>query len=311
MAANLNVDLGWTIMVGILVGAPLALVGYGWAAFANRMWPVELRQVGNVTLEELEQSALKPDHELPSLFASMLPIVLPVIFITSATLFGAAVKNNPGLDRGFVVAGTLVTPGNLLGFFGQPNMALLISAVVSMWLVARQRKMSFRQLGKFTADALDEAGMILLITCAGGAFGSMLQRVGVGDSLRVLTNAYDVEPLLLGWAVAMLFKIAQGSGTVSMIAASEILRDVVSRNAAEAGLPVAEYLGYHPVYLVMAIGAGSKIGSWMNDSGFWVVCKMGGLTEGETFKSWTLCLVIMGCAGLPLIWLLTMVLPLV
>jgi GntP family gluconate:H+ symporter len=73
---------------------------------------------------------------------------------------------------------------------------------------------------------------------------------------------------------------------------------------------LTEYLGYHPVYLVMAIGCGSKVGSWMNDSGFWVVCKMGGLTEEETLKSWTMTLVVMGVAGLALVALLTQVLPL-
>ena len=74
---------------------------------------------------------------------------------------------------------------------------------------------------------------------------------------------------------------------------------------------MGELLGYHPVYLVMAIGSGSKVGSWMNDSGFWVVGRMGGLTEGETFKSWTVTLIVMGVFGLPLVWILTKILPLV
>ncbi|MCI0683451.1 MAG: GntP family permease [Gemmataceae bacterium] len=311
MAANLNVDLGWTIIVGILVGAPLALAGFAYAALANRLWPVPLRQVGGVTLEELEKAAHKPDHELPSLFASMLPIVLPVVLITSGTLFSTLVKDHPDWDVAFAVDTVLVRVSGVLNFLANPTVALLLSAVAAMLMVARQKRMSARQLGSFTAAALDEAGMILLITCAGGSFGAMLQRVGVGDALRILTNAYDVAPLMLAWCVAALFKIAQGSGTVSMIATSEIMRDVVTKNAADLGVGVAEYLGFHPVYLVMMIGAGSKVGSWMNDSGFWVVCKMGGLTEAETFKSWTICLVVMGIVGLPLIWLLTKIVPLV
>jgi GntP family gluconate:H+ symporter len=74
---------------------------------------------------------------------------------------------------------------------------------------------------------------------------------------------------------------------------------------------VADYLGYHPVNLVVAIGCGSKVGSWMNDSGFWVVCKMSGTTETETLKSGTVALVLMGVAGRPLVWALTRLLPLV
>lgn len=310
MAANLNVDLGWTIIVGILVSAPLSLAGFGYAVLANHLWPTPLRQVGNVTLEELEKAANKPDHELPSLATSLTPIALPVILITSGTLFNTLVQNRPDWNIAFRWDNVVIRLGAVLDFLAEPTIALLLSAAAALLMVARRTKMTARQLGSFTASALDEAGMILLITCAGGAFGSMLQRVGVGDALRTLTNAYDVAPLFLAWCVAALFKIAQGSATVSMIATSEILRDVVAKNAADLGVGVSEYLGYHPVYLVMMIGAGSKVGSWMNDSGFWVVCKMGGLTEGETFKSWTICLVVMGITGLPLIWLLTKIVPL-
>jgi GntP family gluconate:H+ symporter len=244
---------------------------------------------------------------LPSLFTALLPIVLPVLFITAATIFSTLSRGYPALNQSFHAAGLEIAPGDLLNFFGEPTIALLISAVVSMALVARQKGLSRRQLGTFTGQALDEAGMILLITCAGGAFGAMLQRVGVGDSLRVLSNAYAVPPLVLGWAIAALFKIAQGSGTVSMVAASEILADIVFKNAQDAGLSVPDYLGYDPVFLVMAVGFGSKVGSWMNDSGFWVVARMGNLTEGETLRGWTMCLVAMGVTGLPVVWLLTKV----
>lgn len=310
MAAALNVDLGLTIIVGILVGAPLSLCGFLYAGLANRLWPVPLRQVGKVTLEELEQAAHKPDSELPSLWASLTPIVLPVLLITSGTLFSTLVTYYPDWNVGFQAGDVTVRLENVLDFLAEPTIALLLSAIAAMRLVARQNKLSARELGSFSSAALDEAGMILLITCAGGAFGSMLQRIGVGDALRLLTNAYDVAPLFLAWSVAALFKIAQGSATVAMIATSEIMRDVVTKNAADLGVDVADYLGFHPVYLVMMIGAGSKVGSWMNDSGFWVVCKMGGLTEGETFKSWTMCLVVMGVAGLPIIWTLTKLVPL-
>jgi len=46
-------------------------------------------------------------------------------------------------------------------------------------------------------------------------------------------------------------------------------------------------LPYHPVYIFMSIGFGALTLSWMNDSGFWVVCKLSGFTEKETLKSWT------------------------
>jgi GntP family gluconate:H+ symporter len=315
MAAELKVDLGTTILVGLAVGAPLSLLGFGYATVANRLWPVPLRQVGDVPLEELEGLARRPDHELPSLWASVLPILLPVLFITSATLYEALLKADPGYAVAWQAGGVTVTLEGVLDLVGDPNVALLIAAVVAMALVMRQKAMTWHQLGKFTASALDEAGMILLITCAGGSFGAMLKAVGVGDTLGAMASAWGVPVLLLAWALAALFKIAQGSGTVAMITTAQIVMGIVvgqmgRRSESVTTDDMTAFLGYHPIYLVMAIGCGSKIGSWMNDSGFWVVSKMGGLTEGETLRSWTITLVLMGLAGLPLVWLLSVFLPL-
>ena len=70
-----------------------------------------------------------------------------------------------------------------------------------------------------------------------------------------------------------------------------------------------DVLSYNPAYLVSAIGAGSLIGSWMNDSGFWIFCKMSGLTEAEALKSWTPLLFVMGCTSMATTILLSMVWP--
>ena len=107
--------------------------------------------------------------------------------------------------------------------------------------------------------------------------------------------------LWLGFGVAAVLKIAQGSSTVAMITASAMLATMV-------GSPGA--LGYHPVYLATAIGSGSLMGAWMNDSGFWVFCKMGGLTEVEALKTWTIQLTILGLVGMGTTVLLAIVLPL-
>ncbi|MCS6975865.1 MAG: GntP family permease [Gemmatales bacterium] len=312
MAEILNVDLGLVIVVGILVGAPLSLIGYAYAAWANRRWPTPLRQVGSVSLEELERTANRPDHELPSLAASLTPILLPVVLITAATVNAALAKVLTDGEPMVEVFGARMGISSVLEFLGNPNMALLLSAGVAMLLVARQKRMNRHQLAVFTAAALEEAGMILLITSAGGSFGFMLRAVGMGESLQALTPSEGggLVILALAWGIAVLFKIAQGSGTVSMITTAGIIMPIVTAGMERTGLGMAEYLGYHPVYLVMAIGCGSKVGSWMNDSGFWVVCKMGGLTEEETLKSWTVTLVVMGISGIVLLLALVHVLPL-
>ncbi|MGE3804134.1 MAG: GntP family permease [Gemmataceae bacterium] len=309
VATALNVDLGTTILVGLVVAAPLALAGLAYGAVADRLWPVPLRAGVGTTLEELETQSQRPDEELPSLFISLLPIALPVVLIGSLTAFNAI-----GEDMALSADGSF-TLGSLLGFIGEKNVALLISAVVSMVIVVKRTGMGRSELAKFTTAALDEAGMILLITSAGGAFGGMLGAAGVGDVLGKLAKEWGVSLLVLGWGLAALLKVSQGSATVAMITTAGILVGILEASPAVKSIKdsaaVVQYLGYHPVYLVMAIGCGSKVGSWMNDSGFWVVCKAGGLTEAEALRSWTLVLATMGIVGLPLTALLAWLLPLV
>jgi GntP family gluconate:H+ symporter len=71
-----------------------------------------------------------------------------------------------------------------------------------------------------------------------------------------------------------------------------------------------EQLGCNPVYLATAIGGGSLLGSWMNDSGFWIFAKMGGLTETEGLKTWTVMLVVLSAVSLGMSLLLATLLPL-
>ena len=70
-------------------------------------------------------------------------------------------------------------------------------------------------------------------------------------------------------------------------------------------------LAYHPVYFIGMIGFGATAASWMNDSGFWIVCKMAGLTEAETLKTWTVLLTVMAFAGFFWVLILSKFLPLV
>ena len=187
--------------------------------------------------------------------------------------------------------------------FGDANVALLLSAVISILMYVRQRKASRRQVAAMIETSLMSGGVIILITSAGGAFGAMLKEAQIGASIKDLfgTNAQGLMLLVLGFGVSALLKIAQGSSTVAMITASAMLASMV----AQAG-----ELPYNAVYLCTAIGAGSLIGSWMNDSGFWIVAKMSGFTEEEALKTWTVLLVVMGLVAFGATVLLTYVLPL-
>ncbi|GAB6165742.1 SLC13 family permease [Thermostilla marina] len=183
---------------------------------------------------------------------------------------------------------------SLTGFFGNANLALLLSAVIAMYTLVRHRKLTLQQLGKTTETALMSGGVIILITAAGGAFGGTLQQSGLQDYVRQHIGANSTIPpgillLVAGFALASLIKMAQGSSTVAMLTVSSIFAGMFP-----SAQQMAENLHCHPVYLALAIGAGSLVGCWMNDSGFWVVSRMSVFTESETLKAWTLPVAILG-----------------
>ena len=275
MAANLDIDLGVMIIVGALFAVPAMAAGWLFSIYMNRRMEVPFRETAGMSLADLEKLAHSRDEELPGFLHSLLPIALPVALITSKTIADAVDKTSRFAE--------------IAAFLGDPNFALLLSAAISLHLVAKFRGLNLRQLSATVETAFASGGLIILITAGGGAFGGMLKDAGVGDTLRGLASSYETSLviLLMGFLLSVLFKIAQGSGTVAMTTVSAIM----------AGVVMGQQLDFHLVYLALVIGAGSLVGSWMNDSGFWVFAKMSGLTEAEALKTWTPLLAVLGLAA--------------
>ena len=285
MADTLNIDLGVMILVGAIIGAFMSIAGWLFARYKNSTMEVPLRETAGMTLQELEALASKQEDELPSFGLSMAPILLPVLMITLNTLTGALGVTGPIAD--------------VAGFVGNPNFALLVSTVVAVYILMKQKGYSLAELQGPVETAFASGGLIILITAAGGSFGGMLQKAGVGTVLGEMSQDFGVPMLLMSFLLGALLKVAQGSGTVSMITTSAIMAPLVV-----GGLP------YHPVYIACAIGSGSLVGSWMNDSGFWVYTKMSGLTEAEGLQTWTPLLAVLGITGYIVSQILAIVLPL-
>ena len=287
MAEFLNVDLGVMILVGLAVSFPKALAGLAFAFLRDKQLNIPLRDAPGVTVEQLEAAAKLDESELPGLAESLTPVLLPVVLITSKTLVAA-----------MEIGGTTA---ELANFFGNPNFALLASMALALRTLLRQKGNTLAEVGPSVERALGSAGLIILITAAGGSFGGMLLKAGVGDEMTSASESIGLPALGLAFILPGLLKLAQGSGTVSMITASSIL----------APLAAAGDLPFHPVYLACMIGSGSKLGSWMNDSGFWVFSKMSGLTETETLQTWSMLLTVMGFAGGTVTLILATLFPLV
>ncbi|MEX2138918.1 MAG: SLC13 family permease [Pirellulales bacterium] len=331
VAGLLEVDLGVMILVGIAVSAPVAVVGLGISALFNRAMPVPARDLPGIAAREPLS-----DRQLPGLFISLLPVVLPVILISMSTFLTSLARReylaSPAASEAFVDAVAdaraegKAAPGSLAELkdaqtwladpttplqqaargsklLGDPILALLLAAVIAMFVLVRQRNQTMAQLAATVEVALMSGGLIIMIVAAGGAFGAMLGAAGIGEAITSAAGkegATGTALLLLVFGVTSVIKIAQGSSTVAMITAAGIVNSML---AGGTELP------FHLVYVALAIGCGSLVCSWMNDAGFWIVAKMSGLTELEALKAWTSLLALMGFVGLGVVLIYVQLMP--
>ena len=184
---------------------------------------------------------------------------------------------------------------------GNPNIALTLAAAISIATLMFMKRPDKKQMNHTMSEALASGGQILLIIAAGGAFGGALQQTGIGDVIRETISQQNLPVLPVAFLVTMFVRAAQGSATVAIITSVGMLQAIAT----------PEHLGFHPVYLALAIGCGSKPLSWMNDSGFWVIGKMSGMNETETFKTFTAQTSLEGATGLVIVMILSKVFPMI
>ncbi|WP_417379276.1 GntP family permease [Gimesia sp.] len=277
VAEQLNVDIATMMMGGLIVGSIAALFGLGYATLINKHCELPFRDSADVTKEDLQKLATKKIEDLPPLWLSLLPILLPVVLIAGSTLLKFKTISSQLSEQ----MQTLITT------LGNKNIALGIATVIALWTLIRQKKSSLSALSEAIQTSLYTGGVIILITAAGGAFGSVLQQTGVSFLIESLPQVSPLMLVTLAFLITTAIRTAQGSSTVAMITTVGIL----------GGIAESTTLGFHPVYLALAIGCGSKPISWMNDSGFWVIGKMSGMTEGETLKFISPMTALMGIVG--------------
>jgi gluconate:H+ symporter, GntP family len=272
VAEQLGIDMGVMILAGVIVGIFTAGFGYLYATVANRLWELPLRESPDFSLAELEEVAKRDISELPPFWLSLTPILLPVVLIGGYTIL------EPWIPGGMWkrTAATL----------GDKNIALVLAGIIAMLMLLRQKRAGWRELADSMQGALASGGVIILITAAGGAFGTVLQQTGVSGLIGELSATEPMLVVLMAFGITTAIRTAQGSATVAMITAVGILGGLSGE------------LTFHPVYLALAIGCGSKPIAWMNDSGFWVITKMSGMTESEGLKFITPMTGSMGIIGL-------------
>ena len=217
---------------------------------------------------------------------SLIPVVMPVLLIASGTIVEALrtwMPTQAALWNSIRPVTTVI---------GNPVLAMLLAAGAALLLYRQQRRPTSHEMGTTVESAIMGAGVVILIVASGGAFGAMLQAAGIGPAVQAMFVGAGSERgftfLLLAFAITVILKIAQGSSTVAMITAAGMVSAIIK------GIE----LPFHVVYIGTAISAGSLVGSWMNDAGFWVFSKIGGVSEVESLRSWSPLLAIVGCTSL-------------
>ncbi|BAN24066.1 gluconate transporter [Caballeronia insecticola] len=279
-----HADIGKTIAYGLIVGVPTAIVaGPLFALLISKYIKLpDTNALADQFTEKHGDTAVK--RELPSFGITLFTILLPVILM----LVGSWAD---------LVFTPKTLPNDLLRFIGQSDMALLIAVLVSFWTFGAKRGFNRDQIQKFCGECLAPIAGITLIVGAGGGFGQVLRDSGISQQIVATASQAHLSPLLLGWFVAALIRLATGSATVAMTTACGIVA------------PIAAAAGGHtsPELLVLATGSGSLIFSHVNDGGFWLIKEYFGMTVGQTFKTWSLLETIISLMGLGLTFALAAV----
>lgn len=271
---QIGADVGKTILYGMLVGIPTAIVaGPVFGSLVGARLSVNLGHLGERTTKEV------PSHHPPGFALTLLTILLPVLLMLLSSLADLALAKESH-------------PREWANFFGSPIIAMLLAVLLSIYTFGYARGFGAKQILKFLEDCLGPAATILLVVGAGGGLSRMLDRGGVGAAIADSVEHAKVSPLLLGWVVAAAIRVAVGSATVAIAMASAIMAPVAANTP-----------GLNRELLVLAMGAGSLFLSHVNDGGFWFVKESFNLTVPQTLKTWTVLETCIGLGALALVML--------
>lgn len=270
VADILNADLGWVILFGFLVGIPTAIV----------CGPLFGKYIAKKIF--VEAPTLDEDAEVMENFPSVRMILaiigIPIVLIVSNTVLNSALFAEDTIP---------LEIKRWLGMIGHPFVALILANIVAWYFLGIRRNFSKEALLKITTKSMGPAGIIILLTGAGGVFKQILVNTRTGEMLATYFADKGVSVLLFSFLAAAIVRLLQGSATVAMITAAGITAPLLAVDITEIDKAL----------LVIAIASGASIASHVNDSGFWLVSKYLGLTEKETFRSWTMMTTLLALTG--------------
>ncbi|MGI8601976.1 MAG: gluconate:H+ symporter [Verrucomicrobiales bacterium] len=262
--AALDANLGLVLLWGAVVGLPVAVVaGPLFACWAVRHVPV-------IAPEPPAETAVGPQHPQPGLVRTVAALALPILLLLSQT------AAELWLPKEHIVR-------SITALIGNPTVALGIAVLFAAWAFGFTRIQAL-SVGE---RSLGPVAMTLLVVGGGGGFNRVLKECGAADAIGQMATAAHLPPMIFGWLSAALIRVATGSATVAITAASGLVAPLALQTP-----------GLNIELLVVAIGCGSLFLSHLNDGGFWIVKDSLGLTVGQTLRTWTVSETIVGIVGL-------------
>jgi gluconate:H+ symporter, GntP family len=260
---NLNLPVGNFLFWSLIVAIPPALVGLVSALIFSKQ---AFMQIDTSVLNDGDYDAdrLKPPGSL-SLFVLLLPILLILI---------------GGLMAEFLPKGHMLSP--LFSFIGDKNIAMLIGLAIAGIVLKKYFTKSFDAL---VSSGGADAGLLILIVGAGGAFGSIINGSGISDHIVKLLSSWNMPLIVTAFLLTAILRAAQGSATVAAVTVSSIMAPMLTTSTE------------NPVMIGLAICCGSICMSFPNDSGFWVISRYSGLTVPQNLRMLTLMSTITGIVG--------------
>lgn len=265
-------DLGIMIAAGILVGVPMVIIGVTiFVKIMDRgLWNPKKDENGN----GLSVDEMVIPEKVPGFFIALLPILVPIILILINTVAGVITDKPPVI----------------LEFLGQKTMSMLIGTLTAF--IVAIKYMGLKGAEKSSTDALKSAGIVFLITGAGGAFSAVITASGVSEAIKDLVSGISgnvVVVMIIAWLLGVMFRQVTGSGTVASLTTMSIMTSVAAVTA------------IHPVFIALACLDGALFGCTVNDSGFWIVSNMSGFEVSGGIKTYTLGQAIASTVGIVII----------
>ncbi|MES2594734.1 MAG: gluconate:H+ symporter [Verrucomicrobiota bacterium] len=266
---QLGADLGKVILWALLAAVPVAAVSGPIFAY----WVIR-----HVKVETPEPPPMAPEmveREKPSLAVTVSVLVVPIVLLLTKTV---AELLYPDAEHPVRQVASVI---------GDPTLALGMSVIYAGIVFSFTRGEAL----KIGEKAITAVGMTLLVVGGGGGFKGVLEGCGASTAIGAMATHAHLPPMIFGWLCAALVRVATGSATVAITAASGLVLPVVMANP-----------DVNRELVVVGIGCGSLFLSHLNDAGFWIVKETLGMTVAQTLRTWTVTETLVGVTGLLVAW---------